>query len=89
MSTHLDEPDTARAGSELLDVTTAADYLGTPVRFVRRLVAQRRIRFYKIGRYVRIHRADLDRFIAEGCVEPGEPGGMTMDESRRARSPRI
>jgi excisionase family DNA binding protein len=55
---------------ELLDVGAAADALGTPVRFVRRLVAERRIRFYKIGRYVRIDRRDLDEFIAAGSVEP-------------------
>lgn len=60
----------------LLDVETAALTLGTPVRFVRRLVAERRIRFYKIGRYVRIDPRDLDAFIAAGIVE-------TSDVARR------
>jgi excisionase family DNA binding protein len=50
----------------LLDVTAAAVRLGTPVRFVRRLVAERRIPFYKVGRYVRFSREDLDRWI-EDC----------------------
>lgn len=60
----------ASTSDALLDVETAALALGTPVRFVRRLVAERRIRFYKIGRYVRIDRRDLDAFIAAGTVEP-------------------
>ena len=44
----------------LLDVAAAAYLLGTPPRFVRRLIAERRIRFYKLGRYVR-HRPDRRR----------------------------
>lgn len=60
----------AATSDALLDVETAALALGTPVRFVRRLVAERRIRFHKIGRYVRIDRRDLDAFIAAGTVEP-------------------
>lgn len=55
--------------SDLLNITEAAEHLGTPVRFIRRLVAERRIPFYKIGRYVRIDAADLDRFIQEGRIE--------------------
>jgi len=66
----------AATSNVLLDVESAALALGTPVRFVRRLVAERRIRFYKIGRYVRIDRRDLDAFIAAGTVEPsGSVGG--------------
>lgn len=55
--------------SDLLDVEEAATHLGTPVRFIRRLIAERRIRFYKIGRYVRIDRHDLDDYIAAHRVE--------------------
>jgi excisionase family DNA binding protein len=54
--------------ADLLDVAGAAQ-LGTPVRFIRRLIAERRIRFYKIGRYVRIDRPDLDDYIAAHRVE--------------------
>ena len=59
----------AGEGSELLDVANAAAQLGTPVRFIRRLISERRIRFYKIGRYVRIDRQDLDDYIAAHRVE--------------------
>jgi len=58
------------APSDLLDVKEAANHLGTPVRFIRRLIAERRIRFYKIGRYVRIDRHDLEAFVASGRIEP-------------------
>lgn len=55
--------------TELIDVDAAADLLGTPPRFVRRLIAERRIRFYKLGRYVRIDRTDVESFIAASRVE--------------------
>src|SRR5205823_5932260 len=35
-----------------LTVEQAADYMNTSVRFVRRLIAERRIPFHKIGRHV-------------------------------------
>lgn len=54
----------------LLSVDEAADRLGTPVRFVRRLIAQRRIRFYKVGHYVRFDARDLDAFVDAGRVDP-------------------
>lgn len=52
----------------LLDVTGAAQRLGVPVRFVRRLVAERRVRYVKLGRYVRFDLADLDALVAAGVV---------------------
>jgi excisionase family DNA binding protein len=52
----------------LLSVEQAAERLGTSVRFVRRLVFERRIAFVKVGRHVRIATVDLDAFIAVGRV---------------------
>ncbi len=66
-------------GNRLLDVTGAAAYLGVSPRFMRRLVAERRITFVKLGRHVRFDIADLDHFIDSGRVEAVEP--------RRSRSP--
>lgn len=54
----------------LLDAPAAALRLGVPVRFVRRLVAERRVRFIKLGHYVRFDPADLDAFVAAGLVPP-------------------
>jgi excisionase family DNA binding protein len=52
----------------LLSVEQAAERLGTSVRFVRRLVFERRIAFVKVGRHVRICATDLDAFIAASRV---------------------
>ena len=54
----------------LLSVEQAAERLGTSERFVRRLIAERRIAYTKLGRHVRIDARDLDAFIAAGRVEP-------------------
>jgi excisionase family DNA binding protein len=55
----------------LLTVDQAASRLGTSVRFVRRLIAERRIAYVKLGRHVRITADDLEEFIASGRVEGG------------------
>ena len=48
----------------------AAELLKTSERFPRRLIAERRIRFVKVGRFVRIPESALRDFIAAGLVEP-------------------
>ena len=55
----------------LLSVEQAAERLGTSVRFVRRLVFERRIAYVKVGRHVRISSRDLDAFIEAGRVDAG------------------
>jgi excisionase family DNA binding protein len=61
----------------LLSVEEAADRLGTSPRFIRRLIAERRIAFTKIGRHVRIDTDDIDAFIAAGRVEPLQPSEVS------------
>lgn len=53
----------------LVDVAEAASCLSTSERFVRRLIAERRIAFHKVGKHVRLDAADLAEFIAAGRVE--------------------
>lgn len=53
----------------LLSVDDVAERLGVPIRFVRRLVDERRIPFYKIGRYVRFEPDDVEQFIADGRID--------------------
>lgn len=53
----------------LMTVEQVADRLGTPVRFVRRLIAGRRIAFVRVGRYVRIDPEDLEAFIQTGHID--------------------
>ena len=43
---------------------------GTSERFPRRLIAERRIRFVRLGRHVRIPTSAVGEFIAAGAVEP-------------------
>ncbi|WP_336323546.1 helix-turn-helix domain-containing protein [Streptomyces lavendofoliae] len=54
----------------LLDVAEAADRLGVGERFIRRLVSERRIRYVKVGKYVRIADSVLDAYVGERTVEP-------------------
>ena len=61
-----------------LTVHEAAEYLNTSERFVRRLIAERRIAFHHVGRHVRLAVADLDAWLAAGRVEP-----LTRREVRR------
>ncbi len=65
-------PVTADVGGvprgELLTIEQAGEYLGTGGRFIRRLVAQRRVGYVKLGRYVRLQRSALDAFIEAGRV---------------------
>jgi excisionase family DNA binding protein len=53
----------------LLTVEEAAERLGTSTRFVRRLIAEHRIAYVRVGRHVRIAEPDLASFIAAGRVE--------------------
>ena len=55
----------------LLSVEQAAERLGTSARFVRRLIAERRITYVKLGRHVRIAEHDLINFVVTGRVEAG------------------
>jgi len=54
----------------LLTVVQVAAVLGTSERFPRRLIAERRIRFVRVGRHVRIPESALSEFISAGLVDP-------------------
>lgn len=56
--------------SALLDVNAAAVKLGVSVRFVRRLVDQRRIPFVKLGKFIRFEPEALDEWVRAQRVEP-------------------
>ena len=49
----------------LLDVGGAAERLGVTVRFVRRLVAERRIPYVKVGKFARFDPVEVERWIDE------------------------
>jgi excisionase family DNA binding protein len=54
---------------QLLTPEEAAERLGTSLRFVRRLLFERRIAYRKLGRYVRFHPGDVEEYIAANRVE--------------------
>lgn len=60
----------------LLTVAQAAELLGTTERFPRRLIAERRIEFVKVGRHVRISESALAAYIAAHRVAPITPSSV-------------
>jgi excisionase family DNA binding protein len=50
---------------QLIDIATAAKILGVGERYVRRMVAQRRVPFYKVGHYVKFDLADILKYLNE------------------------
>lgn len=62
----------------LLTVGEVAERLGTSVRFPRRLIAERRITFVRVGGHVRIPESAVDALIEAGTVE-------AIDRRRRGR----
>ncbi|GAA1505588.1 hypothetical protein GCM10009827_019020 [Dactylosporangium maewongense] len=53
----------------LLNVAEVALQLGTKERFVRRLIAERRIAYVKVGTHVRIQQSVLTAYIKEATVD--------------------
>lgn len=50
---------------ELVDIATVAKLLGVGERYVRRMVAERRVPTVKIGHYVRFDLADIREWVEE------------------------
>ena len=51
---------------KLYTKTEAAEQLNVPVRFVERCVSQRRLRFIRVGRYIRIPESALAELLTAG-----------------------
>jgi excisionase family DNA binding protein len=68
-------PAQSLPADQLLTVEEAAERMRTKPRFIRRLIAERRIEYVKVGRHVRISESALAAFIAAGRVQP-----MTLPE---------
>lgn len=58
-STDQDQPDQG----DLIDVTALATRLGVTPRFVRRLIAERRVPFLKIGKFIRFDPLEIDGWV--------------------------
>ncbi len=63
---------------KLLTVGEAAELLGTSERFPRRLIAERRVRFVRVGRHVRIPESAIRDYVDAATVPPlrGRRGGV-------------
>lgn len=66
--------DLSKPESRLMKVVEAAAYLGVSVWHVRRLVWGGDLPAVRVGRLVRIDRADLDKFIDEQKFRNGVAG---------------
>ena len=77
----------AAIGSDrrLLDPTALARKLDVTERHVRRLVAERRIPFLKVGRFVRFDPADIDAWLTQAKVEPRADTAWGQYLGRRPR----
>lgn len=53
-----------------LKIAEAAVHIRMSERYLRRLVAERRIAYHKVGRSVRFNVTDLDAHMSAGRVEP-------------------
>jgi excisionase family DNA binding protein len=73
---------------QLLTPQEAADRLGTSLRFVRRLIFERRIAYTKLGRHVRFHPDDVDAFIAAGRIQAAGTPAPRPAVAVRSRSRR-
>jgi excisionase family DNA binding protein len=78
----------------LLDANAVAEALGTTRRHVQRLVAERRIPFVKVGRFVRFDFAALDLWLDSqrsmpfrDLVDTGPLGGRVLMNTRWPGAP--
>ena len=67
----------------LLTVQEAAERIGTSARFIRRLRAERRLTFIKLGKHIRIDSDDLDAYVTAGRQEARNQPGLETTLHRR------
>lgn len=75
--------------NDLMDIQQLADRLGVGVRYVRRLVAERRVPYIKLGHLLRFDPTDINAWIERAKVDETPPRAqtapsiLTLDASRR------
>jgi excisionase family DNA binding protein len=62
--------DSSQHAERLLTIPETAQALSTSERHVRRLVAERRLGYTKVGYFVRVPQSAIDEFVAAATVEP-------------------
>jgi len=66
----------------LIDVTTVAKLLTVDVRFVRRLVFERRIPYLKLGTHLRFDVAEVAKWLDEQRVDREGDGHFLLTKDR-------
>jgi len=61
---------------EILTIEDVGAWLKVKESFLRALIYQRRIPFFKVGRLIRFRRSDLEHWIAEGSLKDPLIGGQ-------------
>lgn len=69
---------TRRPQPTLIDLPMAADRLGVNARYVRRLVAERRIPYIKLGHLLRFDPDEVDAWLDRARVSELGPGGASL-----------
>lgn len=69
----MSNPNATYVTDPLLTVAEAAAQLGTSERYPRRLIAERKIDFVKVGRHVRIRQSVINKFLSDGEVQAVRP----------------
>jgi excisionase family DNA binding protein len=87
---------TNRRHSPLIDIDEVAVRLGVSTRYVRRLVAERRIAYLKVGRLLRFDADVVDAWLAACGVSANEGSASTstvrltkLTTQRSTNSPQI
>lgn len=66
-------------GDRMLTVAEAASAMRMSTRYVRRLVAERKIAFHRMGRSIRIAASDVADHVQSGRVEPQTDADIWRD----------
>lgn len=84
-------PTSAKAVAEVatrkryLSPNEAAEYLNVSVGFIRRMASERRIRHYRLGKFIRFDPADLDAFAEVKGPLTGPDPALVTQVWRRSR----
>jgi excisionase family DNA binding protein len=76
------EPAATQATAPLLTIDAVAEALSVTRRHIQRLVAERRIPFLKVGKFIRFDPAALNVWLEEQQVEPARPACRGRTASR-------
>ncbi|MDQ6848948.1 MAG: helix-turn-helix domain-containing protein [Actinomycetota bacterium] len=72
-------------GENWMGVPAAAEYLGVVLHTVYKLIHEDKIRAYKIGRVIRLRKADVDAYLEAHVIEPGSLGHLVDPPARPAK----